>query len=344
MIRRNVEIEGRLIDDLLDLARIARGQLRLDLQPVDAYELLCTSLETCRWEIEQRRQRAVLQGTPDECWMHADPTRMQQVVWNVLRNAIKFTEEGGEIVMRCRCDEDQIVLEIVDNGVGMDEETLHQILASINSMATAEPGAGSPGLGLGLAIAGTHVRAHRGRLEIESAGRNRGSTVRIIVPAAEPRSAVAEPEADVPEVSQSASSPLRILLVEDHHDSAQVLARLLRHKGHAVEVAGCVSAALAAAREHEFDVLISDVALPDGNGLELMRQLASSGIHGIAVSGFGSAADVERSRAAGFAAHVVKPITVADLWSALEDLRARLDRRGGGDSGRYPQVGNGRAD
>ena len=90
MIRRNVEIEGRLIDDLLDLARIARGQLRLELQPVDAYEVLCSSLQTCRWEIEQRSQRAVLEGRPDECWMHADPTRMQQVVWNVLRNAINI--------------------------------------------------------------------------------------------------------------------------------------------------------------------------------------------------------------------------------------------------------------
>jgi two-component system CheB/CheR fusion protein len=221
---------------------------------------------------------------------------------------------------------------------------LGQLRASIDSMAMTAPGAGSPGLGLGLAIAGTHVRAHRGRLELESAGPNRGSTVRIIVPAAEPRAAVAETTGDVRGVAPRASSPLRILLVEDHHDSAQVLARLLRHKGHAVEVAGSVSAALAvAAGDHQFDVLISDLALPDGNGLELMRQLVASGIHGIAISGFGSAADVERSRAAGFAAHVVKPITVADLWSALDDVRARLAAGAGRESGRRLQGGNGRA-
>ena len=339
MIRRNVEIEGRLIDDLLDLARIARGQLRLELQPVDAYEVLCSSLQTCRWEIEQRSQRAVLEGRPDECWMHADPTRMQQVVWNVLRNAIKFTEEGGQIVMRCRCDDHHIVLEIVDNGVGMDDEMLGQLRASIDSMAVTAPGAGSPGLGLGLAIAGTHVRAHRGHLEIESAGPDRGSTVRIIVPAAEPRAAAAETAGDVGRVAPQSPSPLRILLVEDHHDSAQVLARLLRHKGHVVEVAGSVSAALAAvADDQPFDVLISDLALPDGNGLELMRQLADSGIHGVAISGFGSAADVERSLAAGFASHVVKPISVADLWSALDKVRVRL-ATGVGESGRHPQGG-----
>jgi len=344
VIRRNVEIEGRLIDDLLDLARIARGQLRLELQPVDAYEVLCSSLETCRWEIEQRSQRAVLEGKGGECWMHADPTRMQQVVWNVLRNAIKFTEEGGEIAMRCRCDDHHVVLEIVDNGVGMDGEMLGQLRASIDSMAMTAPGAGSPGLGLGLAIAGTHVRAHLGRLEIESAGLDRGSTVRIIVPAAEPRAAVAATTGDVRGVAPPASLPLRILLVEDHHDSAQVLARLLRHKGHAVEVAGSVSAALAAvAGDHPFDVLISDLALPDGNGLELMRRLVDSGIHGIAISGFGSAADIERSRAAGFASHVVKPISVADLWSALENVRSRLAAGAGRERGRHPQGGNGRA-
>jgi signal transduction histidine kinase/CheY-like chemotaxis protein len=326
VIRRNVELEARLIDDLLDLTRIARGKLELHLQPADLRDALAHALQSCsaqedaagKW-IAVETELAAMDHT-----VYADEPRLTQVFWNLLKNAFKFTPDGGAVRVRTRSEGDGIVAEISDNGIGIDADLLPRIFDAFEQgerSITRRFG----GLGLGLAISKALVELHKGRIAVASGGAGQGATFTVWLPRASPAPAeAAPPAADVEDgpAERRQDRSLRILLVEDHMDTAAALADLLDIMGHQVVVAHDVSSGLAAARVAlegpGLDLVISDLGLPDGSGLDLMRQLSTRHrVRGIALSGYGTEKDVRASREAGFALHLTKPVDLERLRAAL---------------------------
>jgi PAS domain S-box-containing protein len=330
MIRRNVELEARLIDDLLDLTRIARGWLEVQAEWVDVRRVVEQTAEAC-WSQDASPGRSSLVRELDAAdhrvW--ADPSRLTQVLWNLLNNAVKFTPPGGTVTVRTRLEEGGrwLVLEVADTGIGIEPERLEQVF---DAFEQGEIGASRRygGLGLGLSISQAIVQRHGGTLRADSEGLGRGSTFTLRLPVAPPRSEPASPPATEAGAEPAAAAGLDVLLVEDHRDTAEAMAALLELLGHRVTVAHCAAEARAAAegREGGFDLLLSDLGLPDGSGHDLMRELASKyGVRGIALSGYGTEEDLERSRRAGFERHLTKPVNLDDLSSALRQV---VPRRG----------------
>jgi signal transduction histidine kinase len=324
-IRRNVRLEARLIDDLLDLARVRNDKLHIDLQTVEVHELLRQAVEICRPDIAARNISLVEQLEARSTHVHGDPARLQQVFWNLLTNACKFTPEGGTITVRTSgADEKHIQVEVSDNGVGIAPE---KILRIFNAFEQAETPAHT-GLGLGLAICKALVEKHGGRIEAQSEGMGHGATFRIRLPCAQ--AATGEKPA-VPRAVPDGSG-LRLLVVEDHRDTLETLQQLLKRRGYAVRTAASVEQALAVAEDYEFDMLVSDIGLPDGRGTELLERLEKLSRHpflAIAMSGFGTDEDLRSSHEAGFAQHLTKPVEFATLHEAIARLTADLPKNQG---------------
>jgi PAS domain S-box-containing protein len=317
MIRRNVELEARLIDDLLDVTRIGRGTLHLDPRSLDAHDAVRQAVHICLGEIEQGRIALGSDLTAAEHYVEADPARLQQIIWNLIKNATKFTAPGGSITVRPR-----LLIEVADDGAGIEAEALSRIFEPF------EQGEVSPrhrgGLGLGLAIGRSLAEAHDGRLTAASLGTGRGSTFLLELPTIA-RPAVVKPPAD-PAPPLPRSRGLRILLVEDNKDTLKYIALVLGARGHEVTVAERLSEALLAAADLPLDLVVSDIELPDGTGLELMRRLRGRGLPAIAMSGYGSEEDVRASLEAGFAEHLTKPVDLTRLIAAIHSVTA--DERG----------------
>ena len=317
MIRRNVELEARLIDDLLDLTRISSGKLELKSSDTDVHSLICHARDVCLPDAEAKRQRIELQTGARQCYVRGDATRLQQVFWNLLRNAVKFTPDCGEIRVRTFNDEGGcLIAQVIDSGIGIDPAVLPRIFDAFEQggqQITRRFG----GLGLGLAISKAVVDLHGGTLAVHSDGPGKGSTFTVALRTiAAPLPAEATP---VP-TTQKAQS-LRILLVEDHADTRRATARLLRLLGHQVADADGVSSALQTAGSGSFDLMISDLGLPDGSGLDLMRQIKRLyNLKGIALSGFGMDSDLRNSTEAGFDCHLVKPVPLEQLEAAVRQV------------------------
>jgi len=314
MIRRNVELEARLIDDLLDLTRIDRGKVQLNFEVVDAHTLLQNALDICQAEIDRKHLARSLKLGAQKVHMQADPARLQQIFWNLINNAVKFTPRNGQIIIATSNDSDgQLRVEIADTGLGIEAETLPKIFDAFEQGGRTQLG----GLGLGLAISKTLVEAHKGTITAQSAGRNKGSTFTLVFPTC------AKAEARIaPAISARVSErqSMRILLVEDHEDTNRSLTNLLRRRGYHVQSALNFQSALDLIAKDQFDVLISDLALPDGSGIELMRTLGSERpVLGIALTGFGMESDIHKSQEAGFRHHLVKPIDLNKLDLLLQE-------------------------
>ena len=332
MVRRNVELEARLIDDLLDLTRIARGKLELHCQSADLRQIAAHALQSCdAREVQRKRLCFVIDLDASDHAVWGDPPRLTQVFWNLLKNAVKFTSEGGTIHVRSHREAEEVVVEISDTGIGITADVLPRIF---DAFEQADPAITRRfgGLGLGLAISKAIVELHGGRLEAVSPGRGQGATFTIRLPLAGPRVERVEsppvrqqPAAEAPRPIAAGAS-LRILLVEDHADTAEAMAELLSILGHQVTVAGDVATGRAAAEEAltgpGLDLVISDIGLPDGTGFDLMRELSGryDGLRGIALSGYGTEEDIRKSREAGFLRHLTKPIDLGRLREVLRDL------------------------
>src|ERR1700736_1936618 len=309
MIRRNVEFESQLIDDLLDLTQIAKDKLQLRFDSIDAHQAISNVVEMCRAEADARKLQVHLDLRAGAHYVSADAAKFQQIIWNLLKNAIKFTNENGNVTISSSNPSPQILtIAVRDTGVGIEPEIMERIFDPF------EQGDRSfqrrfGGLGLGLAISKSLAQAHGGALVAKSEGRDRGSTFVLTmntVPA--PQQGAKEPE-----IPAEARAP-RILLVDDHQDTCTALERLLVRRGHLVATAHNMRSAMETAVRNQFDLLISDVALPDGTGLELMMQLhAISVIPGIAICGFGNNGDIKKRLEAGFSEHLVKPIKLETL-------------------------------
>jgi two-component system CheB/CheR fusion protein len=317
MIRQNIELEARLIDDLLDLTRIAQGKLALRFTQVDTHLLLKHALEILRNDIQAKELTVALDLEAPEQQVSADPVRLQQVLWNLVKNAVKFNARGGRIVIRSWNEDGRLRLSITDTGMGITSDELPRIFDSFaqgSEAAEAQFG----GLGLGLSISAVLVREHGGRIWAESPGRNQGATFHIELPLAPVSRAERLPEEAV---SSFRGRPLRILLVEDHEPTRETLERLLKRRGHHVETAETIERALQIANANELDVVVSDLGLPDGDGKELMRRLNRDPKPvGIALSGYGMKDDVEESKKAGFMEHFTKPVDVPRLEGAMYRL------------------------
>src|SRR5881392_2314632 len=319
MIRRNVELEARLIDDLLDLTRIDRGKVQLNFEVVDAHTLLQSALEICQAEIDRKYLTPSFNLGAEKIHMRADPARLQQIFWNLINNAVKFTPRNGQIIITTSNDSRrQLRVEIADTGLGIEAETLPKIFDAFEQGGRTQLG----GLGLGLAISKTLVEAHKGTIAAQSAGRNKGATFTLVFPTCEKVEERIAPAA-LPKPSER--QPLRILLVEDHEDTNRSLTNLLRRRGYHVQSALNFQSALNLGTKEQFDVLISDLALPDGTGIDLMQKLHSTRpLLAIALTGFGMEDDVRKSYEAGFQHHLVKPIDLNKLDSLIQEGAAAL--------------------
>ena len=315
MIRRNVELEARLIDDLLDLTRIDKGKIQLSFEVVNAHALLQNALEICQAEIDRKHLTPRLDLAAEKVYLRADPARLQQIFWNLINNAVKFTARDGQISI-CTNDDtgDRLRIEIADTGLGIEPESLPKIFDAFEQGGRTQLG----GLGLGLAISKRLVEAHSGTITAESAGRNKGAKFTLIFPVCEKVDAQA-PLAVSPRAAHHRA--MRVLLVEDHEDTKQSLTKLLRLRGYYVESASNVQSALDLIAQDQFDVLISDLGLPDGSGIDLIRRVQSDRpVLGIALTGFGMEEDIRKSREAGFKHHLVKPIDLNKLDSIIQEV------------------------
>jgi PAS domain S-box-containing protein len=321
MVRRNIRLEARLIDDLLDLTRAAHGKFGLRRAACDLQMVGREALEVVREEAAGRSVVLTEELDRSPAWLEGDCTRIEQVLWNLLRNAVKFTPSGGRVTLRTRIDreEGRWIAEVEDTGIGISAEVLPRLFKPFEQGGLVNNHRFG-GLGLGLAISKTIVEMHGGTIEAHSGGVNCGATFKVSLGPLRPSPAAAAPAGDSRQPAKSARGPMRLLLVEDHAPTRAVLSRLLRRGGHTVTEAGDVSSALAAAAEAngEFDALVSDIGLPDGSGQDLMAELRKSyGMRGIAVSGYGTEEDLRRSSDSGFAAHLTKPVEFAQLREAL---------------------------
>jgi len=318
MIRRNVELESQLIDDLLDLTRIAKDKLQLRFGPLDSHEVITNVVEICRPEAQARNLTLQLNLRAGGHHVLGDAAKYQQIVWNLLKNAIKFTAENGEITISSSNPEPQLLaIAVHDTGIGIEPEVMNRIFDPFEQGERAFQRRYG-GLGLGLAISKSLAQAHGGTLIARSEGHDRGSTFILTMKTVPAPPRIVKLTSPVPE-----SRPLRILLVDDHPDTCVALERLLVRRGHLVAAAHNVRSAMETAARNSFDLLISDIALPDGTGTELMTYLhAISRIPGIAISGFGMNGDIEKSIDAGFAEHLVKPVKMENLEAAIDRVMA----------------------
>jgi signal transduction histidine kinase len=316
MIRRNVELEARLIDDMLDLTRISRGKLKLNLTTTNVHEVLGHAVEICSAE---RAGDLVVELNAAQHHVRGDPARLQQIFWNLVNNAVKFTPVGRPITIRSRNvgGQNTIEVEVSDAGVGIEPQFLPRLFNAFEQ-GDATRARMFGGLGLGLAITKALAEAHGGTVTAYSAGRDAGATftVRLPVVAEVPqRESTPAPRVDE---TKRAQAPARILLVEDHEETLQVMAMLLNRLGHEVTTASTIKGAMKAAGEKQFDLVISDLGLPDGLGYELMRSLRRGNhLRGIALSGYGMSDDIQLSQEAGFAEHLVKPVDLKKLEEAM---------------------------
>ena len=322
MMERNIALEARLVDDLLDLTKIAHGKLALRVEPCDAHQLIVLAVDMIRDEAQTKNVAITCDFAARRRGVLADPVRFQQVIWNLLRNAVKFTPSGGRIAVSTgeeptASGQPGLKIDVADTGIGVAPDQLEHIFLPFDQ-GSLSGNHRFGGVGLGLAIARAIIDLHGGRLSAHSAGANLGTTLTVLLPRAVEMS-VQVPVAAAP--AAIAPSPLRLLLVEDHANTRQALQRLLLRDGHSVIAAASVGTALEAAASSMFDLVISDLGLPDGTGLELMAKLRDEyGLTGIALTGYGAGADVEASRRAGFISHLTKPVALADLRHVLASV------------------------
>lgn len=321
MLRRNMELEARLIDDLLDLTRIVKGKLLLSREVVDVHELIHAVAGMYHSEIQTKRIRLTMQLDAVRHNANLDPARFQQVCWNILKNATKFTPEAGTINIVTRNNDDgELMVTFTDSGIGMSEDTLSRLFRPFEQ-GTADMVRRYGGLGLGMAISKALVDAHQGSLTATSAGEGLGSAFTVSLP-----TSLASPQSPAPAHPDTLKEPgvtrrLRILLVEDHPDTALVMGKLLRRLGHEVETTDSVASASRALGGQAFDMILSDIGLPDGTGIELIRQIRERHkMPAIALTGFGMDDDIAKCREAGFDAHLTKPVNFQKLEMIIHQL------------------------
>ena len=326
VIRRNVELEARLIDDLLDVTRIAKGKLQLSFEVVCVPEILQRAYEICREDIVSKNLKVEFQLRAKRVHVQGDPARLQQVFWNLIKNSVKFTPEKGRITIETlNPAPEDIEIRISDTGIGIEQEKIDKIFNAFEqgqSSITRRFG----GLGLGLAISKAMVDAHGGRIRVESPGMDKGATFAIKLKTVSPPVAAGADGTDGERPAPAKKppgkvAPRHLLVVDDHYDTCLGMKMMLERRGYQITLAHSATEAMEKSRQEKFDLLISDIGLPDRSGYELMHELRNSkGLRGIALSGFGMEHDVNKARDAGFSEHLTKPINFERLEEAIQNV------------------------
>ncbi|HJT45231.1 MAG TPA: ATP-binding protein, partial [Chthoniobacterales bacterium] len=317
-IQRNVKLQARLIDDLLDLTRVTRGKIELHFDRLDAHELIREAIDVARAEIEKKglRVSTALKARKHLVW--GDRIRLVQVLWNLINNAVKFSPAGGEIEIQTGNDNhNHFQFILTDHGIGIEPDRLDALFMPFEQ-GDASITRTFGGLGLGLAISKHLVDLHDGSIKAESRGRNHGATFSVSLDVLEEQVGTSGVSARNP---GKPPKSLRILLVEDHGDTRRTLCRLLKHFGHNISEADSTQRALEIIRSQAFDVVLSDIGLPDGTGYEVIsRAKQQQHLKGVALTGFGSDEDIRRGREAGFDFHLTKPVDFHELRSILDNV------------------------
>jgi len=324
VVRRNVELEARLIDDLLDVTRISKGKLQLSFETICVHQILQRAYEICRKEIEAKNLEVEFQLRAVHTHVEGDPARLQQVFWNLIKNSVKFTPEKGRItIATLNPVPDKIEARIIDTGIGVEHETIDKIFNAFEQ-GQADITRRFGGLGLGLTISKALIDAHDGKIHVQSPGKDQGSTFSVelnTVLAPVGRDGDGQDQPVDREPKQFVPRHRRVLLVDDHHDTCIAMKRMLERHGYEITVAHTAEQAVEKVCTKEFDLLISDIGLPDRSGYDLMREVRlNNDLPGIALSGFGSEQDVNQAREAGFAEHLTKPVSFERLEKTIQSL------------------------
>jgi PAS domain S-box-containing protein len=314
MVRRQAGVLARLIDDLLDVARITQGRIELRTQHVPIRSCIESAVEMVEPLVRARRQQLLLTQPLESLYVTGDRERLGQCISNLLVNAVKYTNPGGEIRVRHYSQAGYVVIEVVDTGVGISPELLPHIFELfVQGDRTLDRSQG--GLGVGLAICKQLVEMHRGSVMAHSAGVGHGSAFEIRLP-------LAEASADVDSgVRPQVGRTRRVLIVDDNQDAADSLAVVLRFEGHETSVAYSAQAAIEAVRSSQPEFVLLDIGLPSMDGYEVARRIRASGSTAriVALTGYGQSEDRQRSADAGFTAHMVKPVDIGMLTSMLSN-------------------------
>jgi signal transduction histidine kinase/ActR/RegA family two-component response regulator len=333
-IERNARAQAQLIEDLLDVSRIASGNIRLELQPVSV---------TAVFDAVQQMLRPIFEAKPvavsidADSWygeITADPGRLQQIVWNIVSNAIKFTPAGGSVRVRADVEAEQLVLSVTDTGAGIHPDFLPHVFDRFRQAESSEARSYG-GLGLGLAIVRQLVEMHGGSVEAHSPGQGCGATFIVRLPVGmASTNAVLTPSAGAADAraGHGVLEGLRVLVVDDEQDGRDMLAILLRSHGASVQTADSADRALDHLEQDEADLLISDIGMPNTDGYQLVRSIRASArpwqnIPAIALTAFARAEDALKARLAGFDAHLAKPVEPVRLVASIVTLVSALESR-----------------
>ncbi|MFL6617365.1 MAG: PAS domain-containing protein [Povalibacter sp.] len=322
IIERQTGRLARLVDDLLEVSRINTGRIQLHMERLAISGIVERAIETARPVIEQHRHALRTTLPRDPVWVHADATRMEQVVVNLLNNAAKYTQDGGRIEIAVHVEDSKAVLRVTDNGSGIDAEILPRVF-DLFTQAERTLDRSRGGLGIGLSLVQRLVNMHGGEVSAKSEP-GLGSEFTVRLPIIDAQSNEAAP---VNMIRDEASTSIRVLIVDDNVDAAQSLAMVLEVEGHAVTVAHAGGAALQKVRECQPQVMLLDIGLPEIDGYEVARRIRSDPTIVqpilIAMTGYGQQSDKDMSRAAGFDHHLVKPADIADIEAILDEVSAR---------------------
>ncbi len=326
VIERQVNQLSRLVNDLLEVSRVITGTIRLCPERLDIRSIVEQAVESARPLVEQRRHQLFVSLPAEPVWLEGDAARLEQVVVNLLNNAAKYTDEGGNIWVNMQPEGDEVTLRVRDTGIGIAPELLPRVF-DLFTQADRTPDRSQGGLGIGLSLTQRLVELHRGKIEAYSAGLGRGSEFIVRLPVLP----TSERETDMTSTvtARRAERGWRILVADDNVDAANMIAMVLQHFGHQTKTVYSAQSALEMAVEYQPDFVVLDIGLPGMDGYEVARRLRRipelKDARLIAATGYGQDTDRQRSEEAGFDYHLVKPIDPEKLQTVLE-LLGRLPR------------------
>jgi PAS domain S-box-containing protein len=323
VVRRNALAQAQLIRDLLDLSRLHIGLLSINREAVSLTTTVTNAVETVRGEAADKNITLEVSSTDKVLFVNGDPLRLEQIVWNLLNNAVKFTPAGGKVMVKLETENDSAVLQIKDTGEGIDPSFLPHVFEMFRQ-ADASSSRKHGGMGIGLALVQRLARLHDGSVWANSEGVGRGATFEVRLPLSYEARDTHKP---VTQMEPAVLSQLRILVVDDSPDTVDMLKSLFEMDGALVSTANSGAEALEIINQNRFDVILSDISMPGMDGFELLRRLrklpGAADVPVLALTGFGRAEDVDRAEAEGFFSHVTKPIDLSELVEILQKLPAR---------------------
>jgi CheY-like chemotaxis protein len=335
VVARNTRLQTQVISDLLDISRIVSGRLRLELQSVDLASVIEAATETVQHGADEKGIGITRQLDTTIGPMAGDPARLQQVVWNLLSNALKFTPKGGRVNVTLRRAGSQVEIVVEDNGAGIRSDFLPHVFDRFQQ-ADASRTRRFGGLGLGLSIVKNLVELHGGRVRSESDGEGRGATFTVAIPltlSPDLRADPLEPQAAEAGWENVSLAHVRVLVVEDDHDAAEFVRNLLGMYDADVLIAASATEALERLAEARPDILISDIGLPDMDGYKLIERIRhrplaeGGGIPAVALTAFARTEDRTRALRAGYQAHVAKPVESAELLATVASFAELVKAR-----------------